>query len=525
MIIMFNESILEKFALPASAINSQGLRYNPNLDVWEISATNASRIDLSQYREILTSSFLLSLKLSLVALNARLQPGSVINYLFMGLNPFLDSVQKPYGEITQQDLEAYWLSLPSEQKKRFHGLKTICRELRLHGIPDHSVSHEAYAYINTLSIPNNEQGRAVATWDPVSGPLTPDELDAFIRALHAGFANGKVDAENYILILLLASIGARNAALADLKICDLKTQERDGVTNYYLNIPRVKQRSGRFRAEHYMRKLVPELGAILEEFIHLQKERNADLGLGEELPIFVYRGNSDPIRTCHRSTDQISHRVTSVSDHLAVTSSRTTDVLDVNSRRFRYTVGTIARAMGMSPSTIAALLDHGDTRTQEVYAAISPEVLEDITRRLGSYRDPLAAAFLGRIAEPGEGMEPQKLVFRARFYKDCSEPSVGSCEASRKCGGRKPYACYLCSLFVASMEGDHEGALEDVIEERVRFDQDAGEGLRFLTADSVAQAIRKVIAMVHQRLEEIDKTLEQIREEKETILRNRGVIA
>ena len=80
------------------------------------------------------------------------------------------------------------------------------------------------------------------------------------------------------------------------------------------------------------------------------------------------------------------------------------------------------------------------------------------------------------------------------------------------CAGRRPFACYLCTMFSASMEGDHEGALRDVLEGRVLFDQDAGYGLRYLTADSVAQSIRKVIALVEKKLKVMGKTLDQIRE-------------
>ena len=75
------------------------------------------------------------------------------------------------------------------------------------------------------------------------------------------------------------------------------------------------------------------------------------------------------------------------------------------------------------------------------------------------------------------------------------------------------------------MEGDHEGALADVLEERVRFDQDAGDGLRYLTADSVASAIRKVIFLVQEKLKRMGKTLEQIRAERDALRRERGILA
>jgi integrase len=521
---MFDENILRKYALPESAVNGQELRYDPRDDVWEVSSGNARKLDLSRYREDCTPAFLQSLKLALVTMNRRLQPSTLKNYLRQGLNPLLETMGNPIGEIGQADLEAYWFTLPPNWKHKIKNLKPLCEALARHGIPNHSITPDALNWFNTIKPGCNETGLAVRIWDPVRGPLTPDELDGFLRALHAAFARAEISAEDYFLILLFAAFGARNANLADLKVCDLRVMGIDGATSFELDIPRVKQRGGRFRESFYTRKLVPEFGAALEGYNALQMEQHADLGCGDQLPMFVDPGNKDKIRTYHRNGHQIMNHVINLGQRLAVVSGRTEDVMHINPRRFRYTVATLARASGLDPSAIAALLDHGNTRTQEVYAAIGPEVLAEYTRRLSGFRDPLAAAFMGRVAEPGEAVDPQMLVFRARFRKDCPEPSVGGCDASRKCAGRRPYVCYLCALFVASMEGDHEGALADVLEDRVRFDQNAGDSLRFLTADSVAQAIRKVIALVHARLEVMGKNLEQIRQEKEALLRERGII-
>lgn len=521
---MNDKANLRKYALPASAVNSQELRYDPRLDVWKVSSSGVSKIDLSRYREECTPLFFQSLKLVLVTLNCRLQPTTLKTILSSGLNPLLKRVEKPFGGIEQEDMEAHWFALPPFQRYWFNGLRTLCSALALHGIPGHSITPDALTWIMAIKAGDAERGNAARTWDPIHGPLTPDELDAFIRALHVAFARAEVSTEDYILILLLASFGARNANLADLKVCDLQVIEKDGATKYELDIPRVKQQGGRFRQSFYHRKLLPELGTLLEGYIELQNQRYAGLGCNNQLPMFVDPGNTDLIRTYHRSAQQIRGHSVNLAKQLAVLSTRTGKPMNVNSRRYRHTVATLARAMGLDPSAIAALLDHGDMKSQEIYAAISPEILADITMRLGGFRDPLASAFLGRVAEPGEIVDPQKLVFRARFRKDSPGPDLGGCEASRKCAGRKPYVCYPCDLFTASMEGDHEGALADVVEERVQFDLDAGDNLRFLTADSVAQAIRKVIALVQVRLKDMGKTLEQIREEKEILLRERGVI-
>jgi integrase len=508
--------------LPESAVNGQELRYDPRDDVWEVSSGSVRKIDLSRYREGCTPAFFQSLKLALVTMNRRLAPGTLNNYLIAGLNPLLGRMDKPVGEIGQADLEAYWFTLPSERKHLFGKVKPLCAALALHGIPGHSITPDALAWLKTIRPGGNETGRAVDTWDPVKGPLTPDELDSFIRTLHAAFARAEVGAEDYFLILLFASFGARTANVADLKVCDLRVT---GANTYELDIPRVKQQGGRFRGSFYTRKLVPEFGVALEGYLAIQMERHANLGCGDQLPMFVDPGNHDKNRIYHRNAHQILNHVSSLARRLAVVSGRTDEPMHIDPRRFRYTAATLARASGLDPSAIAALLDHGTTKTQEVYAAIGPEVLADYTRRLSGFRDPLAAAFLGRVAEPNEALDPQALVFRAKFRKDCPEPSVGGCDASRKCAGRRPYVCYLCGMFTASMEGDHEGALADVLEERVRFDQDAGDSLRFLTADSVAQAIRKVIALVQARLKAMGKNLEQLRLEKEALLREKGVIA
>ncbi len=521
---MFDESVLLKYSLPERTTNSSGLWYDPREDVWPVSSTRVQKLDLTKYRHASSPAFLQSLKLALVSLNRTLKPKTISNYLCMGLDPLIRRMAKPCEEITRADLEACWFSLPPARKYWFKGLKILSPALALHGIPGHSITDDALEYLKTIKPGKNESGEAARTWHPVKGPLTMDELDSFLRALIAAFVRAEVSIEDYILIWLFASFGARVSNLSDLKVCDLESTGNDGFVKYELHIPRVKQHGGRFRESFYTRRVLPEFGVLLEAYCQAQEQRYAGLGCGNQLPLFVDPGNTEPIRTYHSTTGRLLHKSKIVADRLNVLSMRTGEALQLTSRRYRYTVGTLARASGLDPVAIAALLDHGDTRTQEVYAAVSPEVLEDFTRRQAGYLTPLASAYMGRIGLPGDIPDPQRMVFRAVFKKDCPEPAVGSCEASRKCGGLKPYACYVCPLFVASMEGDHEGALQDVLEERVRFDEHAGDGLRFLTKDSVVQAICEVIAMVQERLREMGKTLEQIRQEKEMILREKGII-
>lgn len=520
---MPDEAVLRKYTLPESVVNSQELRYDPREDVWVVSSGGVSTLDLSRYREDCTPLFLQSLKLALVTLNRTLQPTTITNYLRSGLNPLLEHLQKPCGEITREGLESYWFTLSTERKYWFKGLKTLCPALALHGIPGHSTAPDVMDWLKTIKIGRNETGWAARTWDPVLGPLTPDEMHAFISVLHASFARAEISTEDYFVILLFSCFGARNANLADLKVCDLKITHQKGVTSYEIDIPRVKQRGGRFRESSYTRKLVPEIGAALEGYLSYQMHQYGYLGMGDQLPMFVNPGNADLIRKFHQSSDNIGNRACQVATRLAVVTDRTGEGMHINARRWRYTQATLARAQGLDPAVIAALLDHGSTETQEVYAAVSPEVLADYARRLAGFREPWAATFLGRVADPGEEPDPMKVVFRAKFARDSSDPSVGGCGASRLCAGRRPFVCYLCAMFNASMEGDHAGALADVLDGRVRFDQDAGDGLRYLTADSVAQAIRKVIALVERRLNEMNKTLLQIRAERDSFRRERGL--
>jgi len=519
--------VLTKYALPTSATDGQGVRYDPREDLWLVPGMKRNFINLERYRRDCTPLFLQSLKLTLIEKLKTLSQDTVSCYLVKGLDPLLNQMVLPCKEITRTDLEAYWFALPAGRKYAFSSIRSLNRTLGKQGIPGHSITPDALAFLETLKTGDNPNGVAASSWDPVNGPMTPDELHAFISALNAAFARFEISAEKYFLILLFASFGARTANLADLKVCDLQQKSGiDGVPAYTLRIPRVKQRGGRFRQTFYERSVVQELGVLLQGYIADLMERHADLGLGDQLPMFVDPGNnSDPIRTFHRSTGYLAKKAEAVTQKLAVPCARTGEALHGNPRRFRYTQATLARAMGFSPSQIAALLDHGTTRTQEIYAAISPEVLRGIMDRLHGFRGPLAGAFLGRLGAPGEVADPQHLIFRPKFRADVPEPTLGGCEASRRCGGRRPFACYLCPLFYASMEGDHEGALLDVLEERVKFDRYAGDALRYLTANAVADAIREVIRMVEERLEEMGKTLAQIRAEKEALLRKQGLIS
>lgn len=153
---MYDENVLRKFALPESAVNFAGLRYDPRDDVWPVST--GSNLHLSRYREVCTPLFLQSLKLTLVTLNRIHQPSSIRTYLTSGLNPLLERMGMPVGEIGQADLEAHWFALPPERKWWFKSLKILCPSVALHGIPSHSITSEALDWLEAIHPGSNDMG-------------------------------------------------------------------------------------------------------------------------------------------------------------------------------------------------------------------------------------------------------------------------------------------------------------------------------------------------------------------------------
>ncbi len=275
------------------------------------------------------------------------------------------------------------------------------------------VETSALRVMEKIKITPSQTGEAVKRRDPNKGPLTETELSTMLRRVGDIYREKKIDGYLYCYIILLVTTGRRPLQLTSLKAKDLIENEE----GYFLNIPKVKQQKN-FRQEFNMKMID---NSLFENLLMLINENQtfveAQLGVGvsqlrDELPIFIDIKKMTKIRDVeifsyylktdflHMKNSFISNKLKKIPVKFNIISERTERYLELNARRFRYTLGSRLANEGASIEVIAKALDHKSVNSSGIYIKNSPDNVHDIDNRLNSFFDPLAKIFMGEeIAE------------------------------------------------------------------------------------------------------------------------------
>jgi integrase len=212
----------------------------------------------------------------MVELNRIRKSASVYNYLHQA-KLFLEHSAENFtlvDSISRTMLENYWITLPVQQKPGMSQLRRLLQAVMIYGDPLHGIESDALNYLNRLPIPLTKASDAVSTWDPHHGPFTDIEDQCLLNALHAAFELGELGLEDYVLLLLFRFSGMRRSQLADLKVGDLKKViHEDGKIQYTILIPRAKEKGAAWRSNLTPRALAPNIAALIEGFVEIQKEK------------------------------------------------------------------------------------------------------------------------------------------------------------------------------------------------------------------------------------------------------------
>ena len=173
-------------------------------------------------------------------------------------------------------------------------------------------------------------------------------------------------------------------------------------------------------------------------------------------------------------------------------SERTGDIIQINARRFRHTIGTKMGQQGHTAHVIAKRLDQSDTQNVMVYVENTVHTADYIDRKMSKVLAPLARAFKGEIIavleEGKRGNDPT-----ARVPNKENEV-VGACGTNDFCV--KGYeACYVCDSFQPLLDAPHEDFLEDLHKEKERLFKVTGSKQYASTKDTVILAVEEVIRL------------------------------
>ena len=216
------------------------------------------------------------------------------------------------------------------------------------------VSLEVIKLLETFNIRGNKKGKSVANHCPYTGPLTSNEMLTLINELNELWKQNKISFECYTYINILMMTVRRPSQLKQLKICDLIKENN----NYYINIPRVKQRNSSFRKSFKKIAIIEDLYLIIKNLGEKQIkkiEKYIDYTLSSEqkelTPIFIDNKNLLEINKDNVELYLANDLLHSTMSNMNVlmkefnivqhaVSERTGEIMHINARRFRHTRGT-----------------------------------------------------------------------------------------------------------------------------------------------------------------------------------------
>ncbi len=126
------------------------------------------------------------------------------------------------------------------------------------------ISDSIMELIDNWTIKGNIKGDVIKRLDPLKGPLSDIELQAFNEGAVLAFEKGYISLTEMALGLLISNTGRRPIQISHLRIKDvLQGKNKKGEEIYLINIPRAKQRATEFRKQFKQFAITHQLWVIL----------------------------------------------------------------------------------------------------------------------------------------------------------------------------------------------------------------------------------------------------------------------
>ena len=431
---------------------------------------------------------------------------------------FLDFLRTTQTSIISDvSLINYRSTLSDEHEWYLGTIKGFLR--KWHALGYLGISDEVIELLDGWVLKGNVKGDVIKRLDPVKGPLSDIELQAFNEGAVQAFESDDISLTDMALGLVISNTGRRPIQISHLRIKDvLNGQSNRGESTYLLNVPRAKQRATEFRQQFKQFAITKELWVILSsqaEYVINSIEKILEFKLQQpdrlDLPLFPDMVEIKNITSPHElraalKTDHLhikSSKVTSTCRHIAdvakIYSERTGQLLNISSNRFRYTTGTRAAREGFGEMVIAELLDHSDNQNAGVYIENIPEHVASLDKAVGHQLAHYAQAFAGVIVNTEkDAVRGADLNSRIRI----DEENVGTCGSYGFCGANVPIPCYTCMHFQPWVDGPHEIIYDELIAERTRLLEVTGDKQIAAVNDRSIIAVADVIQRCSARREE-----------------------
>lgn len=416
--------------------------------------------------------------------------------------------QTPFGV---ESFISYRSRLDKKSEWKLAAIRTFIKQW--HALAYPGISDEVVSSLTKWRLAAAEQGYAVQSMCPESGPLTDIEMQGLVEATTIAFGEGKLSLEDTALMLIFAMTGRRPVQVAALKIKDIVKQSSDnGGRSFFINFPRAKQLYQGWRRSFNKFPISEDLWLVLEQqAISQQQKFESLIGYGvpelnvPELPLFSNLNALEVSASLelqltndllHMRTKEISGAFRRVSEAIKLISERTGQPIRLNAYRFRYTLGTNLAREGRREFIIAEALDHSDTQHVGVYVKNIPDIVRHINKAVALRLGPVAQAFQGVLVSSED---------KAIRGSDSSSritnrgQGVGTCGGYGFCTALAPIACYTCNNFQPWLNGPHELVLDSLLSERDRILEQTSD-LRIASVnDRLILAVSEVVVRCEAR--------------------------
>lgn len=368
------------------------------------------------------------------------------------------------------------------------------------------IDEDAYDFLCKLIIPDNKKGEVVRRRDQVKGPFTDIELQSFLEACYRAYDKGNIDITQLAMALLISATGRRPLQISQMKVSDIRRLKvSENSYSYVISIPRIKQGLG-FREAYRNFQVTKELYDLLRKQCDLSLEQTRSI-LKRELtnneientPLFISMQKLENFKInkelkeifvsdkAHEYSVKINNTLGFIAETENVISERTYERLNVNPRRFRYTVGTRAAREGASELVIAELLDHSTTKYTGVYVEFNADHVARIDEAVGNHMKKYAGFFQGKI-EGDDSIKKNELAVR-----DLSGEVTGACGGCKSCQANVPVPCYTCHHFRPFIDAPHIELRDHLLKQRERIMTDTNDETMSKTLDRTIMAVEEVV--------------------------------
>lgn len=455
--------------LSTQARSRSGVIFDATAEVWSYrDGTTSVHIDFGRLPP-LQPDLKLSCKRLMQALAERGAPASTAPY-FKALVHFMHFIAERREGFTEvEGLDFLNYKSTTGALGQIEHVKSLLR--RWHRLGAAGLAHDLLATMAQVKLKGRKKGVAVATMDPVSGPLIDVELQSLQEALNEAYATASIETGAFVLAWLFMALGSRPSQFASLKVKDVHVRTVQGAVDYSIDVPRAKQQS-LTRSEFKNRPLIRQLGEVVARYagaVRVSFEGLIpDAGEAPLFPAQLKRKAYSSGFEHHATAEALGGRLTATLASLNAHSERTGTPLHVNALRLRRTFGTRAAQEGHGVLVIAELLDHTDTQHAGVYIATRPEIVQRIDKAVALELAPLAQAFRGvLIKDESAATRAGDPTSRIRDLRISTAP-LASCGQHSFCGIGSPLACYTCSNFEPWLDGPHEQVLDALLAKRDR---------------------------------------------------------